>query len=110
MADNFSLEIFEKLNFWHNYKNKEGTRPPWTNLRHLKTWETTPERCFLYWKLFLLSSWKTSKKLLITGSNFSNVVGTTLRKLLSIMVHISVFKFLIWDFIFLLICLTIFFK
>ena len=28
MTDNFSLVIFEKLKFWYNYKNKEGTHPP----------------------------------------------------------------------------------
>ena len=42
------------------------------------------ESCFLYWKLFVLNSWKMFKKLPITKSDFSNVVGATLPQSLSV--------------------------
>ena len=41
-----------------------------------------PQRCFLYQKLFLLNSWKISRKFPITEIDFSNV--TTLLKFLSV--------------------------
>lgn len=47
--------------------------------------ETTPQKCFLYWKLFSSKSWKIPRKLSTTQSDFSNVVGATLHKLLYLM-------------------------
>ena len=78
-----NLEILKKLNFCYNHKREEITHPlPQTNLRHLQVWETIPQRCFLYQKLFLLNSWKISRKFPITEIDFSNV--TTLLKFLSV--------------------------
>ena len=69
-----------RLNLRYNYKSKKITPPPQMHLRHMYVWETTHQWCFLYWKLFLLNSWKMFRKLTITKIDFNNIASATLSK------------------------------
>lgn len=73
------------LNFWETELLLQSlelrSHSPATDVsKSLVSFWNNPKRCFLHWKLFLLNSLETSKKLAIMKSDFSNVADKTLHQ------------------------------